>query len=1492
MPNPLLITSDTVIKLIIRRGLDGDRQNITLSQGELGLTTDTNRVFVGDGITKGGVRVGNINFGIIDGKNLSDAASTGSISGIVQGDMVYQRKDGSGKIINGLFVYTNKEGWVAVNLQIGSSFSIATGALEFNSQYLTLINTPSNPLNGNFGIGITNPQAKLHVSGTAIIDGDTTVNGNITSSNAPVNSTHVTNKQYVDSKFLPISGGTLTGNVSANTNRIYATNAPITSSELTNKQYVDSVVANATNGGATQNWVQTYFVPLSGNATITGNISAGNNKFFANGIPTGNSELTNKLYVDTRFTNLSSGVNKQYVDSKFLPLSGGTLIGNVNAQSIYTSNLTPIDNSELTSKLYVDTAIANVPAAVSKQYVDSKFLPLSGGTLTGNVNAQSIYTSNLTPINNSELTSKLYVDTAIASVPAAVSKQYVDSKFLPLSGGTLTGNVSANTNRLYANNVPQNNFELANKAYVDNAVLGATNGGATQNWVQTNFVPLSGGGATQNWVQTNFVPLSVIVPLSGTITGLLTANNWVQTNFVPLSGNATITGPLTANINTATPAVHIIQRGTGDALRVDDVLNDNTPFVINANGDVGIGGVADSTGLNKLNVYGTLSAQRAKSSFVPISGDDLINLAFFTQLTTPIKFLFDNTNGVDGAANEFLLQGYTNLATDPNNYRVDITGVIQEPGKDYTINPYNIPYKITFTTPPPAGSKVVILAYVPITRDAANVILNPYSVYANPGASTATGTSVALGANQVLGNKNGTTVAGVTLSANTILGNSGSGLTSLILGTNQAIVNNNGNIQSVTVGTSSSFIGNAGFGLSAISLTTGDNLVLQSDGYNLNLDVSPSLILEPGTGITLTVDQQTGGTIISNTNSLKFVDYTQLRPSGSTKTAVYPTADGTLINMYSLPSTNIAQTNKPAVSFETISDTGYTPSVTLYWTVTSLSQSPVTVFATNSSGKTGSYSPITPNRAIYSQYLDANGSILYVGGDFSKIGSTVRNKFAVIDLKGGAYPSSNRGLGTLGALSSVPGTSTGTYILNTNGFNNTVWAIQQFVYGSKTYLCIGGEFTHPTYGSGLTIIDMSNLNGTNNYYPFFFSERNETVRDLLSAGKYLYVGGSMTSGKQGTGGTSYSMKGLTRIDMSALDSGNAIDTTFTTNVNNSITYGGGRYRIYTLDYYNNVLFAGGRHLVGATKTTRTRQYATAHRTDTSPGTLTDWQPIFDDYVYKVKVDSAPDQLILYTGGRFNYFKVAGAGTPTRKSTLAAFNLSISTQSPPLVTTWDLDVRGGGRYVSDIEMHNSVTPGLSAVYVSGKFRTINNKQVYNLAALSKANSVGQDNVLSEWLPRVNTNFTSNNQLLRIPYTNPLSGVLIADAFTNVNGNIRYNLARIAGFAESPAINALSGVNFEIAGTVLGDGGTMEIDTTLTVSVSDVITSPDIVNTTLFPSLSDLFQGISRGNLCRFFIQRPGATDVYNNNIDSFKNNVLLLGVKVDHDPLIVDTLSGA
>jgi len=94
----ITVTSDTIVKIIVRSGTNSDRINIILSQGELGYATDSKRLFIGDGITAGGNSVGTTNFGIYTpstyGNIQSPVAQTGDI--ISDGTTLYSYTSGTG----------------------------------------------------------------------------------------------------------------------------------------------------------------------------------------------------------------------------------------------------------------------------------------------------------------------------------------------------------------------------------------------------------------------------------------------------------------------------------------------------------------------------------------------------------------------------------------------------------------------------------------------------------------------------------------------------------------------------------------------------------------------------------------------------------------------------------------------------------------------------------------------------------------------------------------------------------------------------------------------------------------------------------------------------------------------------------------------------------------------------------------------------------------------------------------------------------------------------------------------------------------------------------------------------------------------------------------------------------------------------------------------------------------------------------------------------
>lgn len=82
------ITSNTVVKILVRRGEEEDRTQTLLSNGELGYSQDIGRLFIGDGFTLGGNPVGSVFHGFVPGP--------GSFDEIAQvGDFIYDTQENS-----------------------------------------------------------------------------------------------------------------------------------------------------------------------------------------------------------------------------------------------------------------------------------------------------------------------------------------------------------------------------------------------------------------------------------------------------------------------------------------------------------------------------------------------------------------------------------------------------------------------------------------------------------------------------------------------------------------------------------------------------------------------------------------------------------------------------------------------------------------------------------------------------------------------------------------------------------------------------------------------------------------------------------------------------------------------------------------------------------------------------------------------------------------------------------------------------------------------------------------------------------------------------------------------------------------------------------------------------------------------------------------------------------------------------------------------------
>lgn len=125
MAKKIEILENTLLKLLVRRGTDTDRRNISLSEGELGYTTDTERLFIGNG-QPGGVVAGNRYLG-------SDSDPAVTFTTALTGDLVFDTNTKSLCAFKGSGVWervsslTENTGDIDVSVDAGDILSNACG---------------------------------------------------------------------------------------------------------------------------------------------------------------------------------------------------------------------------------------------------------------------------------------------------------------------------------------------------------------------------------------------------------------------------------------------------------------------------------------------------------------------------------------------------------------------------------------------------------------------------------------------------------------------------------------------------------------------------------------------------------------------------------------------------------------------------------------------------------------------------------------------------------------------------------------------------------------------------------------------------------------------------------------------------------------------------------------------------------------------------------------------------------------------------------------------------------------------------------------------------------------------------------------------------------------------------------------------------------------------------------------------------------------------
>ena len=341
--------------------------------------------------------------------------------------------------------------------------------------------------------------------------------------------------------------------------------------------------------------------------------------------------------------------------------------------------------------------------------------------------------------------------------------------------------------------------------------------------------------------------------------------------------------------------------------------------------------------------------------------------------------------------------------------------------------------------------------------------------------------------------------------------------------------------------------------------------------------------------------------------------------------------------------------------------------------------------------------------------LKKKGSMLYIGGYFSSVNGSLRDKMGAINAVSGTLLSWSTAESVTGVPTSlevadtmvfVSGVSyvgnyftglsqfaafsanSGKYIRSFPNFNSTVTSL----LSDNNSLYVGGSFTKASWN----VHGLAGLNATSSNVDFSIPSTNGYVSAVIADGSGgFYIGGSFTT----VGNTA-------RSNLAHILSDGSIDPAFDVNVNASV---------WCLDKDGTNLYLGGTFsLVNDSS----RNYAAA--VNLSTGVLQSWDPNPDSYLYDVKCSS-------------NKIYMAGSFT-TVKGVARNYVAAVTTSNT--LTSW---APNPDSYVRKIAVNTSGT----FIYLAGDFTTIKGSSRNYLAKVD----VNTGNLINSWNPNPNNSVYS-------------------------------------------------------------------------------------------------------------------------------------------------------
>ena len=479
---------------------------------------------------------------------------------------------------------------------------------------------------------------------------------------------------YSNNSFLPLSGGTVTGDVvflssvefgSGSTAVLFVSDAKVgINTEIPNKELtvIGSISSSEiiyTQKGNSNFWNNVY--------TSVNNVSGNWNSVYTN------VNTTSANYIldggNTKGSNLLIGTNDNFnltLETNALPRVTVINVGNVGiGTTTPNETLTVVGNISASGKLYGDgsslTGITGITAGVS---IDTGVRSISS-------NWQNTYTT--VQGQSSQWASN--VDTGVRAITGDFSVKSETVKYFPLSGGIITGNTQINSNlTVYGNISATGTSYFANTVYSTTSALSVINIGNTGPalYVGNNgtgdiasFYDLDQNVEVFHIAGSNGTFPNVGVKTSSpnvdfTVNGQISSNNIITS----LGGNSTNWNSVYSNVQTNS-ANYILDNGNTKGSNLLIGTNDNFNLALETNGsprvtilNSGNVGINTSTPNERLTVSGNISA----SGRLYGDGSSLTGITTLTDsdsnasinVTSP-TFVFSNVtyNGVVNNRNSY-----------------------------------------------------------------------------------------------------------------------------------------------------------------------------------------------------------------------------------------------------------------------------------------------------------------------------------------------------------------------------------------------------------------------------------------------------------------------------------------------------------------------------------------------------------------------------------------------------------------------------------------------------------------------------------------------------------------------------------------------------------------------------------------------------------------------------------------------------------------------